>query len=324
VCRALSWIDQFGDSDGDGFFDYQTHSPRGGRNQGWKDSANGIVMENGKLAEPPIALPEVQGDVYFAWCLMADLFERAGDLVNAQSLREKAQQLHAAFNREFWLADERYYAFCRQADGRFSHSIASNAAHTLWTGLIDARHARAVVKRVLEPDMFTGWGIRTLSADDRSYNPVDYQVGSVWPHDNAIIVAGMHRYGFDREAAQVFTAVMQAATEFEHFRLPEVFAGYDRSFASKPVKYPVACNPQAWAAGSIPFMLASLLGLQPDAFNRRLHIRNPHLPDWLHWVKLHHLRVGEAEVDLRYERSAEHTLVAVTRKHGDLEVSVES
>ena len=159
---------------------------------------------------------------------------------------------------------------------------------------------------------------------DPSYNPVDYQLGSVWPHDNAIIVAGMQHYGFDKEANQVFTAIMQAASKFEHFRLPEVFAGHDRGFATKPVKYPVACNPQAWAAGSIPYMLASMLGLHLDGFNRRLHIRHPHLPDWLRWVTLRHLRVGDAEVDLKYERSGKATLVAVTRKRGELLVSIES
>ena len=323
VYGALAWMDQFGDSDHDGFIDYQTHSPRGGRNQGWKDSANGIVMENGALAEPPIALPEVQGDVYLAWCLTADLFEHAGDLASAQTLRNKAQALYRVFNREFWIPEERYYAFCRQADGRFSHSIASNAAHALWTGVVDPRRVRAIVKRVLQPDMFSGWGVRTLSAEDRSYNPVDYQLGSVWPHDNAMIVAGMHRYGFNDEANQVFSAMMQAATQFEHFRLPEVFAGYERTFASKPVNYPVACNPQAWAAGSIPYMLASTLGLRPDALNGRLCIEYPHLPPWLECVTVRNLRVGQAEVDLRYERSDDETVVAITSKHGDLEVSVQ-
>lgn len=324
VRAALAWIDQYGDADGDGFVDYQTHSPRGGRNQGWKDSGNGVVMPDGQLAEPPIALPEVQGDVYLAWRSTADLFERDGDLATAQALRQKAQQLYAAFNRAFWLPEAGYYAFCRQADGRFSSSIASNAAHALWTGIIDPRHARAVVDRVLEPDMFSGWGIRTLSTTDASYNPVDYQVGSIWPHDNATITAGMLAYGYTDPANQVFTAIMQAATEFEHFRLPEVFAGYDRGFASQPVKYPVACNPQAWAAGSIPYMLAATLGLQPDAFNACLHIRQPSLPGWLDWVRLRHLRVGQAEVDLEYRRSGEETLVAVTRKEGALLVSVES
>jgi len=322
VCAALEWIDRFGDSDEDGFVDYQTRSTRGGRNQGWKDSGNGIVMHDGRLAEPPIALPEVQGDVYLAWRCIAKLFEQDGDAATAQRLRERAQDLYARFNREFWLPRERYYALCRQKDGRFSTSIASNAAHALWTGIVDPRHARAVAQRVLRSDMFSGWGIRTLSSADRSYNPVDYQVGSVWPHDNAMIVAGMRRYGCNEEAAQVFTAIMEAATQFEHYRLPEVFAGYERHIASKPVKYPVACNPQAWAAGAIPHMLAAVLGLEPDGFKGRLEIIHPCLPEWLDWVAVHDLSVGGAQIDLRYERSGDETLVAVTRKQGDLEVHV--
>jgi glycogen debranching enzyme len=323
VRACLSWIEQYGDSDADGFIDYQSRSPSGARNQGWKDSGNGIVMEDGKLAEPPIALPEVQGDVYLAWRSMADLFERDGDQRTADDLRLKARHLYTAFNEQFWMPDARYYAFCRQADGRFSRSVASNPAHALWTGIVDPGHARAVVERVLRPDMFSGWGIRTLSADDASYNPVDYQVGSVWPHDNAMIVAGMQRYGFNSAAARVFSGMMQASAQFEHFRLPEVFAGHDRGLASKPVKYPVACNPQAWAAGSIPFMLTSMLGLQPDAFRHRLHIRHACLPEWLDWVTLRGLRVGEAEVDLHYRQSDKATVVAVTRKHGEVLVSVE-
>jgi glycogen debranching enzyme len=323
VQAALAWIDQYGDSDGDGFIDYQTRSKSGSRNQGWKDSGNGIVMENGQLAEPPIALPEVQGEVYLAWSSMADLFERDGDGETAQKLRQRAKRLFEAFNDAFWLDDEKYYAFCRQADGAFSKSIASNPAHALWTGIVAPQHAADVAKRVLQPDMFSGWGVRTLSAQDASYNPVDYQVGSVWPHDNAIIVAGMHRYGFNDEACRVFTALMQAAAQFQHFRLPEVFAGYDQSYASKPVKYPVACNPQAWAAGAIPLILQMALGLKPDAFNHRLHIQRPRLPDWLRWVVVRELRVGEAKVDLRYEQSGGKTGVTPLRQDSDLSITVE-
>jgi glycogen debranching enzyme len=323
VGSALDWLDRFGDSDGDGFIDYHTRSTSGARNQGWKDSGNGIVMEDGELATPPIALPEVQGDVYLAWCCMADLFERYGDSTMAANLRDRARRLYAAFNEQFWLPDASYYALCRQADGRFSRSIASNAAHALWTGIVDPEHAGAVVERVLRPQMFSGWGIRTLSADDLSYNPVDYQVGSVWPHDNAMIVAGMQRYGYSSAATQVFTAMMQAASQFRDYRLPEVFAGDDRRLASVPVKYPVACNPQAWSAGAIPFMLASVLGLRPDAFNRHLSIRLACLPNWLDWVDMRRLRVGRAEVDLHYQRWGGETVVAVTRTEGDLRVSIE-
>jgi glycogen debranching enzyme len=216
-----------------------------------------------------------------------------------------------------------YYAFCRQSDGRFSKTIASNPAHALWTGIVDPKRAREVVERALQPDMFSGWGIRTLSSEDLSYNPVEYQLGSVWPHDNAIIAAGMRRYGFVKEANRLFTAMMQAASRFEHFRLPELFAGYDRGVASRPVAYPVACSPQAWAAGSMPYMLTSMLGLCPDGFERRLRIRHPRLPNWLEWVTVQRLRVAEGEVDLEFRRLKDQTVVAVTRHTGGLDVSVE-
>lgn len=323
VEAALDWIDHYGDTDGDGFIDYKTRSKRGSRNQAWKDSFNGVVMEDGSLAEPPIAMPEVQGDVYLAWTLMADLYRHDGDERRADDLSAKALRLQRAFNHEFWLPDQHYYAFCRQADGRFSTSIASNPAHALWTGIVDQDRATEVVRRVMEPDMFSGWGIRTLSADDRSYDPVDYQVGSIWPHDNALIFAGMQRYAEIDAAKRVFSALMDAATKFNHFRLPETFAGYSRDDADNPVRYPVACNPQAWAAGSMPFMLQLALGLRPDAFRRQLRIEHAWLPDELDWVAVHALRIGNDSVDLRYQRSGDTTLVAVDNKSPGLTVTVE-
>ncbi len=323
VERALRWIDEYGDSDDDGFVDYRTHSSRGGRNQGWKDSGNGIVMEDGTLAEPPIALPEVQGDVYRAWLSVAELCQRDGETSKAQALRDRAARLREAFDSAFWLEDAKYYAFCRRADGRFSKSVASNPAHALWTGVVDPRRAPHVARRVLRPDMFSGWGVRTLSSDDASYNPVDYQVGSVWPHDNAFVMVGMHRAGLTAEAERVFEAILDAAAKFDHYRLPEVFAGYDRQTADRPVKYPVACSPQAWAAGSVPFMLTAALGLEPAAFDRRLRIRHPHLPSWLRWLNVRGLHVGDAQLDLRYERTGHRTEVSVVQKTGDVDVTVE-
>ncbi len=323
VDAALEWVDRYGDADGDGFVDYATHSEKGLRNQGWKDSGNGVVREDGTLAEPPIALPEVQGDVHLAWTLIADLFRRDGDAGRADELLEKARRLREAFNQAFWVDDKGYYAFCLEKGGRPVASVASNPAHALWTGIVDEERAGAVVKRVLKKDMFSGWGVRTLSADHAAYNPVDYQVGAVWPHDNGFVVAGMHHCGFADEANEVFTAIVEAAQKFEHFRLPEVFAGYDRGYAAAPVKYPVACNPQAWAAGTVPHMLQCVLGLRPDGFDRRLVIHRPSLPDFLHWVEVRGLRVGAATVDLRYQRSGPATLVAVSGRKEDLTVAVE-
>jgi glycogen debranching enzyme len=321
--RALDWIAVSTEASDLGYLAYETTSPRGLRNQGWKDSGNGVVRQDGALAEPPIALPEVQGDVYLAWTLIADMYRRDGDDARADELLDKARRLRAAFTRAFWVEEERYYAFCLEQGGRPVASVASNPAHALWTGIVDQARAGAVVARVLKEDMFSGWGVRTLSAAHPAYNPVDYQVGSVWPHDNAFVVAGMHRCGFVDEANRVFAAIVGAAERFEHFRLPEVFAGYDLAYAAAPVRYPVACNPQAWAAGAVPHMLQSVLGLRPDGFGRRLLIHRPSLPPFLNRVEVRGLRVGDAAVDLRYERSGAATLVAVAGRKGELTVVVE-
>ncbi|HEU5424939.1 MAG TPA: glycogen debranching N-terminal domain-containing protein [Nitrolancea sp.] len=323
VERALSWIDKYGDSDGDGFIDYKTHSSKGLRNQGWKDSGNAIVMHDGTLAEPPIALPEVQGYAYLAWVMMADLYRRSGNAERADRLLRQAGDLRQRFNEHFWVSPIQYFAFCRQADGRYSHSIASNAAQALWTGIIADEHVADVVARVMQPDMFTGWGIRTLSANDRSYNPLDYQVGSVWPHDTALIAGGMYGSGHAEEAGRVFSALLHAAFRFEHFRLPETFCGYDRSYADQPVRYPVACSPQAWAAGAVPYLIQTALGLQPDGFNRRLRVVRPSLPDRLQWVTVRNVTLAECSVDLHFERVNDATLATVLRKEGDVTIAVE-
>ncbi len=322
VEAALSWIERYGDNDGDGYIDYLCRSPKGLRNQGWKDSGNSIVMQDGSLAEPPIALPEVQGETYLAWRSMARLFNLAGEQEIAAKLDHAAINLYERFNRDFWQPTINYYALCRQADGTFSTSVASNPAHGLWTGIFNAPGADAVVERIMQPDMFSGWGVRTLSTGDCCYNPVDYQVGSIWPHDNAFIVNGLYRTGHVAPAHQIFSSLVEASRHFDEYRLPETFAGYDRDFAPRPVHYPVACSPQAWAAGSIPFMLQAALGLQPDGLNHRLKVMRPSLPDWLEWVTVQDLNIAGGTVDLRYERSGPDTLVTVTRMEGPVHVEV--
>lgn len=323
VEAALGWIDAYGDSDGDGFIDYKTHSSKGLRNQGWKDSGNAIVMADGRLAEPPIALPEVQGETYLAWLLMADLLGRDGDAGRAAELRRRAGALRQRFNAQFRLPALSYYALCRQADGQFSQSIASNAAQTLWTGIVAPDGSKDIVRRVMQEDMFTGWGIRTLSSQDRSYNPIDYQVGSVWPHDTAFVAAGMYRCAAPAEGNRVFDALIEAAARFEHFRLPETFCGFDRSYSAEPVRYPVACSPQAWASGSIPYLLQQALGIRPDGFNRQLRVVRPTLPQALREVTVRGIQIAGGQVDLYFQRSAETTLATVLRKDGDVTVVVE-
>jgi len=323
VHRALGWIDQNLRGRIDGFLSYGSRSEKGLINQGWKDSGNSIVNADGSLAAPPIALVEVQGYVYAAWRAMAALYRQTGDKRRATTLDAHADDLQRRFHAAYWMADAKFFALALQRDRRAAQAIASNPGQALFTAIVDADKAPLVADRLLADDMFSGWGVRTLSAQEAAYNPLDYQVGSIWPHDNALIALGLRRYGLTEQMERVFTGVFQAATHFTLYRLPEVFDGFDRARFDRPVHYPVACSPQAWAAGSLPLLLTTALGLEPDALNHRLRIHRPRLPQWLADVTAHGLRVGDATVDLRYQRSGETTLVAVLGRQGELDVTVE-
>lgn len=321
---ALSWLATYGDLNGDGFIDYQTTSARGLANQGWKDSGDAIVNADGSLAQPPIALVEIQGYVYLAKVLLADLFERAGEPDRAGQLRTEAAALREKFNRDFWLEDKGFYALALQQDGKPAAVLSSNPGQALWTGIAEPVKARRTVEALMRGEMFNGWGVRTLSAKELRYNPVGYHLGTVWPHDNSIIVAGFRRYGFDDESCRIFSGITEAALDFDIYRLPELFAGYEREEYDTPVHYPVACSPQGWSAGSIPFMLHSLLGLIPEAFDHRLRIVRPTLPNFVNAIELHRLRVGTAQVDLRFKRTTKGVTVNPLNVRGQLEIVVES
>lgn len=323
VERALAWVDEWGDSDGDGFVDYACRSPSGLLNQGWKDSGNAIVHRDGRLAEPPIALVEVQGFVYRAWLAAAWLFGLDGEIERAEVLRAKATSLRERFARAFWMPRRRYLALALEAGGRQVQSVTSNPGQALWAGIVEAQQATAVGRILLGPRMFNGWGIRTLAEGERAYNPIDYQVGSVWPHDNSLVVAGLKRYGQAEAAVRVFTGLFEAAALFPNFRLPELFAGFSRARYQVPVRYPVACSPQAWAAGALPYMLVSLLGLQGDALARRLWVVDPVLPSWLEEVRIPALKVGSATVDLEFRRRRGLVQVRHQLREGHLQVVVE-
>ena len=323
VERALSWIDDVADHDGDGFVDYESRSSKGLANQGWKDSGNAITNQDGSPAVPPVALVEVQGAVYRAKLDAAWLHRLEGDTARALELERAAETLRARFRRAYWLPRRRFLAVALQQGGRPAASLASNQGQALWSGIVDPKHADAVAKRLLSTAMFSGWGIRTLAVGEAAFNPIDYQVGAVWPHDNSLIAAGLKRYGFDQEALRVFTAIYQAATRFPKYRLPEVFAGFARERYPEPVRYPVACSPQAWAAGALPFMLQTTLGLTPDAIRGELVIRRPSLPDWLGEATVIGLQVGEASIDLHFRRTGKVTHVKTSRKRGKLRVRVE-
>lgn len=322
VGRALAWIDGYGDSDGDGFVDYKSNSAKGLANQGWKDSGNSITNGDGSIAQPPVALVEVQGYVYRAKLAAARLYERAGDPDRGKKLREEAGDLKKRFAEAYWSGKRKTLVTALEKSGKQADSLTSNPGQAMWTGIVSEEHAGAVTGILMSDAMYSGWGVRTMAEGEAAYNPIDYQVGSVWPHDNSLIAAGLKRYGQDDAFLRIFSGLFQAATRFPHYRLPEVFAGFSRSNYNTPVHYPVACNPQAWAAGALPFLLRTGLGLEPNAPANTLTIRRPILPEWLGAVDISNLRVGTSRVNLHYERVSGVTLVALTKREGDVRVVI--
>lgn len=320
---ALHWIDDHGDFNRDGYVEYQCRSEQGLVNQGWKDSADGIVNGDGSLGTPPIALVEVQGYVYEAKMLMASLYRRAREEKRATLLENQAQRLRENFNRDFWVADG-YYALALQEGKRQAAVLSSNAGHALWSGIADRDHARQTADHLLSRDMFSGWGIRTLSVVGARYDPLGYHLGTVWPHDNVLIAAGFKRYGFDQSVLRVLNGLLAAAACFDVHRLPELFAGFARKDSDAPVSYPIACQPQAWSAGAIPYLLTTTLGLEPEAFDKRLRIVRPTLPENINRVEIQQLRVGSSTIDLLFERGRNGIAPRVLKNDGNLEVVVES
>jgi glycogen debranching enzyme len=304
--RCLEWIDKYGDRDGDGFQEYETRSPLGYENQGWKDSGDAVVYPDGSRVTGPKALCELQGYVHDAWLRMAEIYDQISEVERARTLRMKAQALFKRFNEAFWDEDSGFYACALDGDKQKVLSVVSNPGHCLWSGIVPPERAGRVVERLMKPDMWSGWGIRTLSAEHPAFNPHSYQNGSVWPHDNGIIALGFKRYGYAAEAARIARDISQAGRFFMQHQLPELYAGIQRDNTNFPVQYLGANVPQAWAAGSVFSLLQALLGIQADAPNRRLYI-NPTLPDWLPDLTLIDLRLGDQRFDLRFWRTEEST-----------------
>lgn len=282
-----------------------------------------MVHEDGRLAEPPIALSEVQGYVHLAKIRMADVYESLGRWEDAQRLRVEAARLKRRYNDTFWLESERYFAAALDADKRPIRTTMSNPGHGLYCEIVDEDKAAAVVRRLFAPDMFSGWGIRTMSKASLAYNPMSYHNGSVWPHDNAMIAAGMKRHGFARATNRIATALFDAAVQADTLRLPELFCGFTRRTPNRPVRYPVACSPQAWAAGSPFLLLQAMLGLSARADRRLLTVHDPTLPTWLNSVEIRDLRVADARVSLLFRRQGEITSFSVLSRDGDVRVVME-
>jgi glycogen debranching enzyme len=308
---CLSWIDNYGDRDGDGFQEYQTRSPVGYENMSWKDSGDSIVYPDGSLVKGPKAVCELQGYVYDAWVRTADIFDALGKPSRARKLRAKAAALFERFNAAFWDDELGFYALALDGEKRKVLTIASNAGHCLWSGIVPPKRAKKVMKRLMAPDMWTGWGIRTLSASHPAFNPYNYQTGSVWPHDNAIIAMGFKRYGFGAEAARIAHDISKAASYFLMNQLPELYTAFRRDETNFPVQYIGANVPQAWAAGAAFMLTQTMLGFLPDAPCNKLYV-DPLLPEWLPDLKIQDLRIGRHKLDMRFWRKDGETHFQVT------------
>ncbi len=284
AARAIEWIEQFGDADGDGYVEYTRTTERGLANQGWKDSWDGIRYADGRVAEAPIALCEVQAYTYGAYLASAHFAFEVGDSATYDRFRAKATQLKVAFNRDFWLEEKGWFAVGLDADKRPIDSLTSNIGHCLWTGIVDEDKARRVAEKLISPAMFSGWGLRTLSKDSGGYNPISYHCGSVWPHDTAIVAAGLARYGYDGAAQKLIFGLLDAA-QAQGGRLPELFSGLDRGELTVPVGYPTSCSPQAWAAASPLLCLRTLLRLDPWIPYGKTWL-SPNLPEGINYLKV--------------------------------------
>ncbi|HET7321292.1 MAG TPA: glycogen debranching N-terminal domain-containing protein [Longimicrobiaceae bacterium] len=322
--RALKWIDDYGDLDGDGFVEYASTSSKGLVNQGWKDSADGVPFPDGSLPAPPIALVEVQGYVYDAKRRMSEIYDAFGQGDRADALRKEADELRRKIQERFWLDDLGTFALALDGKKEPLRTPTTNAGHLLWSRVPSDDQVKRLCEQLLSPAMFSGWGIRTLSAELPVYNPMSYHDGSVWPHDNSIVGLGLALMGHGRSALPILSALHDASVGLRYHRLPELYCGMKRASGNTPVLYPVSCSPQAWASGALFMLLQGVTGMRPDARKGVLHIRDPHLPQFLCDLTLIGVRVGESRVSLHFTRKRNRTVATLVEVEGPpLQVIIE-
>lgn len=322
IRRALDWIDRHGDRDGDGFVEYLRRSSTGLVNQGWKDSHDAVFHADGTLADGSVALSEVQGYVYLARLHAAELAQALGDPALATQLRATAAALQMRFEDAFWCEALDTYAIALDGDKRQCRVRSSNAGQVLWSGIASPEHAHRSAETLMAPASFSGWGVRTIAEGEARYNPMSYHDGSVWPHDNALIGAGLARYGMKDKTEKILTALFEASRFMDMHRLPELYCGFVRREDEGPTLYPVACSPQAWASASVYYLLQACLGLTFHAEAPCLRLTHPQLPADIDDLAITDLRIGDAVVDLVLERHGENVAVNVARKEGNAEVAV--
>lgn len=319
---AMDWIDE--NLKETGYLAYQRKSKRGLDNQGWKDSGNCIVDRKGKLAQGAISLCEVQGYVYAAKVRLSQIARMKKRIDLADRWEEEARDLKVRFNRDFWMEDQDFCALALDGEGKPVDSITSNPGHCLGLGIFTPEKAYSVAERLRAPDMFNGWGIRTLSSASPAYNPMGYHIGSVWPHDNSLIAVGLRSLGLIDQALELCKGLLDMTRHQPYQRPPELFCGYERVDDNEPVQYPVACSPQAWATGSIFQLIHMIVNLVPDAPGNYLRIIDPALPESINYLALKNLRVGSTLLDLEFERSGSSTSCRVSKKRGNLRVVIEA
>lgn len=320
LLAAVEWVEKYGDSDGDGFVEYGRLSKDGLVQQGWKDSNDSVFHRDGTPANGPIALAEVQGYVYAALTGMARLARALGETGLHEKWESAARLLRTRFDRSFWCSELSTYALALDERKLPCRVRTSNAGHCLYTGIALAERVAALSEQLMTPEMFSGWGIRTLASNEQRYNPMSYHNGSIWPHDSAIVASGLAATGNKTASARVLGALFDVSSLMRLNRLPELFCGFPRESGQGPTLYPVACSPQAWASGAVFMLLQAVIGLEVDALDRRVVLRHAFLPEFLDEVRIRDLRVGDARVDLRLLRHADDVAVTVTRKLGSVEV----
>ena len=314
---ALDWIDTYGDLDSDGFVEWERRSPKGLVNQAWKDSWDAYMRPDRSIPPYPLASIEVQGYVYDAKFRMARLLREFGETERAEKLQRQAEELGRKLDEAFWMPDLQYFAMALDGSKEQLRCISSNPGHLLFSRAVGPDRVEKIVERLMREDMASGWGWRTLSRDEPTFNPMSYHRGSVWPHENSLIAHGMALYEYREPVRKIMTALFHAALNFRDYRLPELFCGVQRREHDQPVHYPVSCSPQAWASGAWFLMLTSILGIRPNAPQKELSIVNPELPEWLNHLQIRNLRIGESRVALDFIRDTDRTYCNVVKVDGE-------
>ena len=320
LIAAAGWMRDYGDSNGDGLIDYARGAETGLSNQGWKDSEDSIFDSNGRFPKGPVALLEVQGYAYAAWKALAEIGALLGD-ERVELWKAEAERVRDLVEDRFWMEDQNFYAVALDGDGKQMQAVGSNAGHLLFSGLPSPERARIVTRRMLTAEFRSGWGLRTLAKGQARFNPMSYHNGSVWPHDTAMAAAGMARYGERQAVSMLLREVFGAAAHFQ-LRLPELFCGFVRETGAPPIAYPVACLPQAWAAGSVFLMLQAVLGIEIDAADGLVEVSDPTLPTGLHQMSILGLEVGDGAIDLTFQRLDGHVVVMPRERRGAVSLRV--